>query len=107
MDRIAIRGGARLEGRIPISGAKNAALPLMVASLLTEAPLKLSNVPRLADIEHLKTILAQHGVTVEDGPGSNLHLEAPRITSTTAPYDLVRKMRASFLVIGPASRPLP
>lgn len=103
MDRIAITGGAKLEGRIPISGAKNAALPLMVSSLLTEAPLKLSNVPNLADIRLMKTILAQHGVSVPDpgDEGPEMRLEAKVITSTTAPYDLVRKMRASFLVIGP------
>jgi UDP-N-acetylglucosamine 1-carboxyvinyltransferase len=101
MDRIAIEGGARLNGAIPISGAKNAALPLMVASLLTEAPLTLTNVPDLADIRHLKTILAQHGVLVPEPRGGELCLQAREITSTTAPYDLVRKMRASFLVIGP------
>ncbi|MFZ1989220.1 MAG: UDP-N-acetylglucosamine 1-carboxyvinyltransferase [Alphaproteobacteria bacterium] len=100
MDRIAIVGGRRLNGRIPIGGAKNAALPLMVASLLSEAPLKLSNVPNLADIQSLKTILAQHGVAIDE-QGHNVALQAKAITSTTAPYDLVRKMRASFLVIGP------
>jgi UDP-N-acetylglucosamine 1-carboxyvinyltransferase len=102
MDRISIVGGTRLEGRIAISGAKNAALPLMVASLLTEEPLLLANVPNLADITHLKTILAQHGVAVSAGEASGeLRLAARTIASTTAPYDLVRKMRASFLVIGP------
>ncbi|HXZ68282.1 MAG TPA: UDP-N-acetylglucosamine 1-carboxyvinyltransferase [Alphaproteobacteria bacterium] len=100
MDRIAIVGGKRLNGRIPIGGAKNAALPLMVASLLSEAPLKLSNVPNLADIGSLKTILAQHGAAIDE-QGHSLSLQAKFITSTTAPYDLVRKMRASFLVIGP------
>lgn len=101
MDRIAVGGGARLEGRIPIGGAKNAALPLMVASLLTEEPLTLSNVPDLADIRHLKTILEQHGVVLSPGEGPEIRLHARAIASTTAPYDLVRKMRASFLVIGP------
>ena len=100
MDRIAIVGGRRLNGQIPIGGAKNAALPLMVASLLSEAPLTLSNIPDLADIRTLKTILAQHGVSVTESGGA-LSLHAARIASTLAPYDLVRKMRASFLVIGP------
>jgi UDP-N-acetylglucosamine 1-carboxyvinyltransferase len=101
MDRIAIQGGRQLHGTIPIGGAKNAALPLMVASLLTEAPLTLSNVPDLADIRLLTTILEQHGAAVKKTGPSALELHAARITNTTAPYDLVRKMRASFLVIGP------
>ncbi len=109
MDRILIRGGNRLEGTIPISGAKNAALPLMVASLLTEEPVVLQNLPHLADIAHMAKILAQHGVEVGltghglDGAsdGRVMALQAAEITSTTAPYELVRKMRASFLVIGP------
>lgn len=101
MDRIAIEGGGRLEGRIPISGAKNAALPLMVAALLSESPLVLSNVPDLADIRSLRTILEQHGVLVAERGRGEIQLRAQTITSTTAPYDLVRKMRASFLVIGP------
>ncbi len=104
MDRIEIVGGTPLKGEIEISGAKNAALPLMVASLLSDEPLTLSHVPRLADITTLKQILAQHGVEIErqgEGVGSGLQLHAEKITSTTAPYDLVRKMRASFLVIGP------
>lgn len=107
MDRLWIRGGNRLTGSIAISGAKNAALPLMVASLLTEEPLILKNVPRLADIRLLAGILAQHGVHVDTGAWESsgaeavLPLTARDITSTTAPYDLVRKMRASFLVLGP------
>src|SRR5215469_2037914 len=108
MDRIRIRGGRPLEGRIPIGGAKNAALPLMAASLLTEDPLVLANLPRLADITTLSHLLVQHGVSVTmagaEGPEENGHvleLRAKRIVSTTAPYDLVRKMRASVLVLGP------
>lgn len=104
MDRIEIDGGTRLSGDLNISGAKNAALPLMVASLLSDKPLKLSHVPHLADIKTLGELLAQHGVTVarsENGDGDVVSLTADRITSTLAPYDLVRKMRASFLVSGP------
>jgi UDP-N-acetylglucosamine 1-carboxyvinyltransferase len=108
MDRIRIRGGRPLAGRIPIGGAKNAALPLMAASLLTEDKLVLTNVPRLADITTLSHLLVQHGVTVtingaESGEerGQVLELHARRIASATAPYDLVRKMRASVLVLGP------
>lgn len=106
MERLYIEGGRRLEGAIPISGAKNAALPLMVAALLTDEPLELANVPRLADIRLMIQILEQHGVVVDcaawaAGETTALTLRAARITNTTAPYDLVRKMRASFLVIGP------
>ena len=108
MDKIRIQGGRRLSGRIPISGAKNAALPLMCASLLTEDTLTLVNLPHLADISTLATLLAQHGVEIGmDGlatgghTGRALKLTAGGITNTTAPYDLVRKMRASVLVLGP------
>lgn len=102
MDSLLIHGGQPLSGTIPISGAKNAALPLMVASLLTDAPLILDNVPDLADIATLTALLQQHGVTVTRDPADNsLHLQAATIASTTAPYDLVRKMRASVLVLGP------
>ncbi|MBI1238748.1 MAG: UDP-N-acetylglucosamine 1-carboxyvinyltransferase [Alphaproteobacteria bacterium] len=109
MDRIRIRGGNRLVGDIPISGAKNAALPLMVASLLTEEPLVLANVPHLADIAQMAEILGLLGVSIEQNgtassagaPGRTLTLTAKTIAQTTAPYDLVRKMRASFFVLGP------
>jgi len=107
MDRMRIVGGTPLRGRIAIGGAKNAALPLMAACLLSEETLVLENVPRLADIATMKRLLAQHGVEVdgrdEQGAGGEqtLHLNAARIGSTTAPYDLVRKMRASVLVLGP------
>ena len=102
MDALLIRGNRPLSGTIPISGAKNAALPLMVASLLADAPLILDNVPDLADIATLTALLEQHGVAVMRDPKDNsLHLHAQTITSTTAPYDLVRKMRASVLVLGP------
>ena len=104
MDRIAIVGGARLEGTIPISGAKNSAIKLMVASLLTDQPLRLTNMPRLADTRFLGRLLCRLGteVTESDGPdGPQTVLHTPEITSALAPYDLVRKMRASFNVLGP------
>lgn len=110
MDQIRITGGNRLNGRIAISGAKNAALPLMIASLLTDDILTLDNVPRLADVALLKRILGNHGVDHSvDGKrpgqdplsGETLHLSAQEIVDTTAPYDLVSRMRASFWVIGP------
>jgi UDP-N-acetylglucosamine 1-carboxyvinyltransferase len=103
MDRIRIKGGVPLAGVIPIGGAKNAALPLMAASLLTAEPLRLTNLPELADIRTMANLLVQHGVAVDMGEarGHTLGLTAAHLTSTTAPYDLVRKMRASVLVLGP------
>jgi UDP-N-acetylglucosamine 1-carboxyvinyltransferase len=108
MDRIRIRGGRPLEGRIPIGGAKNAALPLMTAALLTDETLTLENLPFLADITTLSHLLVQHGVSITmtgaaraAETGHTLALSAKNIVSTTAPYDLVRKMRASVLVLGP------
>ncbi len=100
MDRLRIAGGAALDGEIPIGGAKNAALPLMAASLLTAEPLELTNVPRLRDIATLIRVLEQHGVEIESGAGT-LRLTAADIPNTMAPYDLVRQMRASVLVLGP------
>jgi len=109
MDKIRIRGGKPLNGTIRIGGAKNAALPLMAACLLTDEPLVLSNVPHLADITTMANLLGQHGaqVSLEGHEGNGGHagrvmsLTAKDITSTTAPYDLVRRMRASVLVLGP------
>ncbi len=100
MDRIVIRGGVPLNGSIIIGGAKNAALPLLATALLTADPVRFTNVPRLADIDTMANLLAQHGVSVERD-GANATLTAATITSTTAPYDLVRRMRASVLVLGP------
>jgi UDP-N-acetylglucosamine 1-carboxyvinyltransferase len=107
MDRIRIKGGRQLKGDIPISGSKNASLPLMVAALLTDRKLTLHNVPRLADIITMMQLLRQHGVEIDAAPGENGHahgttltLQAGKIVSTTAPYDIVRKMRASVLVLG-------
>ncbi|MBV6656811.1 MAG: UDP-N-acetylglucosamine 1-carboxyvinyltransferase [Devosiaceae bacterium] len=110
MDKIHIVGGNRLHGTIPISGAKNATLPLMIASLATSETLTLHNVPSLQDVVTLSRILGNHGVdyTVAgrrsgsaSGQGSTIKLTAKSIVDTTAPYDLVRRMRASFWVIGP------
>jgi len=104
MDQIRIRGGRPLEGKIRISGAKNAALPLMTASLLTDETLTLTNLPFLADITTLVQLMMQHGVQIgmrDSGAGHILEMTAKEISSTTAPYDLVRKMRASILVLGP------
>ncbi|MFA5989784.1 MAG: UDP-N-acetylglucosamine 1-carboxyvinyltransferase [Sphingomonas sp.] len=107
MDRIIIRGGNRLSGRLPISGAKNSALTLMPCALLSEEPLTLRNLPRLADVDGFGHLLNQLGVsTLIEGArpedfGRVMTLRAGRLTSTTAPYDIVRKMRASILVLGP------
>jgi len=101
MDRILIRGGRPLSGAIAIGGAKNAALPLMAAGLLTEERLTLENVPRLEDIRTMASLLAQHGIAVAWGPEKKTLGLGGRITSTEAPYDIVRKMRASVLVLGP------
>src|SRR5262245_22503893 len=110
MDRIRISGGRRLNGSIPISGAKNATLPLMIASLLTDQTLILDNVPRLADVGLLQRILGNHGVDIMIGgkrpaetqyDGQTLHISAANVIDTTAPYELVSRMRASFWVIAP------
>ena len=103
MDKIRIVGGAPLKGTIAIGGAKNAALALMPACLLTDQTLTLSNLPHLVDITTMAHLLAQHGVTLSmSGPtGRVLEMSATDITNTTAPYDLVRRMRASVLVLGP------
>jgi UDP-N-acetylglucosamine 1-carboxyvinyltransferase len=110
MDRIRLVGGNQLRGELAISGAKNATLPLMIASLLTDEKLTLTNVPRLADVVQLQRILVNHGVGVslegrrrgEAGMGGQrISFHAADIVDTTAPYELVSKMRASFWVIGP------
>ena len=107
MDKIVIKGGIALKGRIPISGAKNAALTLMPCALLTDEPLTLRNLPRLADIDSFGHLLNQLGVsTMVEGSkpedfGRVMTLRASKVASTVAPYDIVRKMRASILVLGP------
>ncbi len=108
MEKLVITGGTALHGTIPISGAKNAALPLMCTCLLTDEPVTLENLPRLADITTLTDLLNHLGVTVtiEGGRGGmmtgrSLTFDAHTIHDTVAPYDIVRKMRASILVLGP------
>ncbi|MFV0644183.1 MAG: UDP-N-acetylglucosamine 1-carboxyvinyltransferase [Sphingomonadaceae bacterium] len=107
MDKIIIEGGKRLSGSIPVSGAKNAALTLIPCALLTEEPLTLRNLPRLADIDGFQHLMNQFGISTTiagsrpEDFGRVMTLEATRITSSVAPYELVRKMRASILVLGP------
>src|ERR1700749_577868 len=110
MDRIRIVGGNKLNGTISISGAKNAALPLMIAGLLSEETLILDNVPRLADVAQLQRILGNHGVDItsvgkrpgdREYQGQTLHISAANIIDTKAPYELVSRMRASFWVVAP------
>jgi UDP-N-acetylglucosamine 1-carboxyvinyltransferase len=107
MDRIIIRGGRPLEGRLPISGAKNSALTLLPCALLTDEPLTLRNLPRLADVDSFGHLLNQFGVsTTTEGTrpedfGRVMTMRATNLTATMAPYDIVRKMRASILVLGP------
>jgi UDP-N-acetylglucosamine 1-carboxyvinyltransferase len=104
LDRIAIKGGAQLNGTIPIGGAKNSAIKLMAASLLTDEPIRLTNMPRLADTRFLGRLLQRLGTEVseQDGPdGAETVLRTTEIVSAIAPYDLVRQMRASFNVLGP------
>lgn len=107
MDRILIRGGNRLSGKLPISGAKNAALTLMPCALLTDQPLTLRNLPRLADVDGFGHLLNQLGAstaiegTRPDEFGRVMTIRTGQLTSTEAPYDIVRKMRASILVLGP------
>ena len=105
MDQIIIQGGNPLKGEVAISGAKNAALPLMAASLLSPEPLTLCNLPRLADVVTMTQLLEQHGVQINSSAdsenGSSITFNAAKISNTLAPYDLVRRMRASALVLGP------
>jgi UDP-N-acetylglucosamine 1-carboxyvinyltransferase len=101
MDRILIRGGRVLSGSIPISGAKNAALPLMAAGLLADGPLTLTNAPDLADVATMAGLLAHHGLDVSRDTSARSITISGAATDLEAPYDLVRKMRASVLVLGP------
>ncbi|MFC4191817.1 UDP-N-acetylglucosamine 1-carboxyvinyltransferase [Novosphingobium lubricantis] len=107
MDKIIIRGGQRLSGTVPVSGAKNSALTLLPCALLTDEPVTLRNLPRLADIDGFQHLLNQFGISTSiagarpEDFGRVMTLQATRLTSTVAPYDLVRKMRASILVLGP------
>jgi UDP-N-acetylglucosamine 1-carboxyvinyltransferase len=104
MDRIRIRGGRPLKGSVPISGAKNAALPLMATCLLTDQEVRLDNMPDLADITTMTNLLVQHGAEIttrQTAKERSVILNGAAVNDTTAPYDLVRKMRASVLVLGP------
>ena len=104
MDKIVITGGQPLVGDIAIGGAKNAALPLMAAALLSEETLTLTNLPVVADIQGMGHLLAELGCGVDmngDGDGRTVHLDGSSVNNTVAAYDIVRKMRASVLVLGP------
>ena len=101
MDRIRIVGGRPLNGSIPISGAKNATLPILTAALLTTEPLTVSNVPHLRDVTTMLNLLAQMGVAVSMDEKLGVELTAKRISAPVAPYELVKTMRASVLVLGP------
>jgi UDP-N-acetylglucosamine 1-carboxyvinyltransferase len=101
MDKLLITGGKPLEGEVRVSGAKNAALPIMCAALLTAKPLVLTNVPRLADVSTAASLLGQMGVSVERSDDGRMTLQAAQVTSRVAPYELVKTMRASVLVLGP------
>ena len=101
VDKLVIEGGRRLAGEIPVSGAKNAALPILCASLLTAEPLVLTHVPQLNDVRTMRTLLSQMGVGIEERSPGEVVLEASRIEWPLAPYELVKTMRASILVLGP------
>ncbi len=101
MEKLVIHGGNRLEGSVKISGAKNAVLPIIAASLLGQSPSLLEEVPDLEDVRTISKVLCQLGVQVENKGNDVLYIDSTKITSCEAPYELVRKMRASFLIMGP------
>src|SRR5437660_8733958 len=101
MDKLRIQGGRQLQGTIRISGAKNSALPAMAASLLTSEELVLENIPLVNDIYTTRRLLRELGARIEISPDHTVHLRIPKIESIEAPYDLVKTMRASVLVLGP------
>ena len=101
MERLVIRGGRRLEGSVAIGGAKNAALPQLAATLLSAAPVTLTNLPNVADIDTMLRLLESHGVAIRERHGASVTLDAGAARNAEAPYDTVRKMRATFLVLGP------
>ena len=101
MDKLLIEGGRPLVGEVRVSGAKNAALPILCAALLTPEPLVLTNVPRLKDVRTMQTLLAQMGVALDAGTPGTVALDAGRIDWPLAPYELVKTMRASILALGP------
>ena len=101
MDKLVIQGGVPLEGRVRVSGAKNAALPILCAALLTREPVTLTNVPRLNDVRTMQSLLSQMGVGVAAGDAGTVTLDASNIDWPLAPYELVKTMRASILALGP------
>ena len=101
MDRLVIRGGRRIQGSIQISGAKNAALPQLAAALLSAEPLELSNVPEVTDVKTMLNLIGEFGVVARYGHGHTLVLDAGKARTAQAPYDIVRRMRASILVLAP------
>ena len=101
MDKLLIEGGRPLEGEVSVSGAKNAALPILCAALLTREPLVLTNVPQLKDVRTMRSLLAQMGVAQEAPAPGNITLDAGTIDWPLAPYELVKTMRASILALGP------
>jgi UDP-N-acetylglucosamine 1-carboxyvinyltransferase len=101
MDKLLIEGGQALSGEVAVSGAKNAALPILCAALLSREPLTLSNVPRLNDVRTMRTLIAQMGVAISEAGRGAVHLHAARIDWPLAPYELVKTMRASILALGP------
>src|SRR3990172_3548875 len=104
MEKLSITGGARLCGQIRISGAKNAALPILAASLLTEYPLRISNIPHLHDITTTMELLGRLGVQLELNENMTIVADASEVSVLCAPYELVKTMRASILVLGPLLR---
>ena len=101
MDKLLIEGGTPLKGEVRVSGAKNAALPILCASLLTPEPLTLTNVPRLNDVRTMQTLLSQMGVRLDTSEAGAVTLDAAAIDWPLAPYELVKTMRASILALGP------
>ena len=101
MDRLVIRGGKRIEGSVQVRGAKNAVLPQIAASLLSAERLELTNVPEVSDVDTMLALMREFGVTAARGPGRMLALDASAARNTLAPYDMVRRMRASILVLAP------
>ncbi len=101
MDKLLIRGGRALRGEVPISGAKNATLPELCAALLTAQPVTLLNVPRLQDVATMLKLIRNMGVSVEQSADGTVRIDAARLSSPEAPYELVKTMRASVLALGP------
>src|SRR4051794_19076165 len=100
MDKLLIEGGTPLQGEVRVSGAKNAALPILCTALLTTEPLTLTNVPKLNDVRTMQTLLSQMGVAVDTGTPGTVRLDAAKIDWPLAPYELVKTMRASILALG-------